>query len=262
MVLVLLAACVRPPPSTDGGFTVTLGDDDDVPGPTGDTGPLVDTGCVAPECAACEAAGFWPPPVSSGAALVAELNARTSGHDCADYSTEREWIFVVLDNEGGEVECVYTGRRTAVTGAPPSASDMNMEHSWPQSLGADYPPAECDAHHLFPVDAGTNSRRGNTAYGEVEDATWSEGGSSMGPQAGGGTVFEPRDEHKGNAARAMLYFAMRYGHTLPADELALYRAWHALDPVDDVEIARSLAIGERQGAANPYVVCAGLVERL
>jgi endonuclease I len=112
------------------------------------------------------------------------------------------------------------------------------------------------------VDAGTNSRRGNNPYGEVEDATWTGGGSSFGTKAGGGTVFEPRDEHKGNAARSMLYFAMRYGYTLSADELALYKAWSALDPVDDREIARSLAIGELQGAANPYVVCPGLVERL
>src|SRR5688572_25550371 len=114
--LVLLAACDRPAPSTDGGFTITLGDDDDVlPLPTGDTGPaVVDTGCVEEECAACEAAGFWPPPTSSGAALVTELNALTSGHFCNDYSEVRAWIFVVLDNEGGEVECVYTGRRTAV----------------------------------------------------------------------------------------------------------------------------------------------------
>ena len=68
--------------------------------------------------------------------------------------------------------------------------------------------------------------------------------------------------HKGNVARSMLYFAMRYGYAVDASDLALYRSWDQLDPADDAEIGRSEAISARQGEANPYVVCPGLVEAL
>jgi endonuclease I len=139
---------------------------------------------------------------------------------------------------------------------------MNTEHTWPQSQGADQFPAKCDLHHLYPTDTDANSLRGNHPFDEVVDESWTGGGSRFGTNARGETAFEPRDEHKGNVARSMLYFAMRYGHDLSAEDLALYQGWSAADPADDVEIERSLRIGERQGAANPYVVCPGLVERL
>lgn len=258
----LLAACDRAPPATDGGLTLTTpeGDDDDTV-PT--DGTVDDTGCTTADCDACEAGGLWPPPTSSGDALVAELHALTDTHFCSDYGPATEWMFVVLDNVADTVECVYTGRTTQVIGAKPDATDMNTEHTWPQSLGADKFPAECDLHHLYPTDSDTNALRGNWPFGEVvEDDASVDGGSRFGTDADGDTVFEPRDVHKGNVARSMLYFAMRYGYPLSSGELALYQAWHASDPVDDTEVARSLAIFDRQGGANPYVVCSGLVERL
>jgi endonuclease I len=75
-------------------------------------------------------------------------------------------------------------------------------------------------------------------------------------------VFEPRDEHKGNVARAMTYFAHRYGFPLSGSELSLYQSWHSSDPVDQAELDRTWAIAAEQGVPNPYVVCTSLLPEL
>ncbi|MEQ1571062.1 MAG: endonuclease, partial [Myxococcota bacterium] len=214
---------------------------------------------------ACDQAGMWVPTRGlTGQALVDELNALTSAQFCTDYSAETTFMFVTLDKDaGGMVECVYTGREVAVGADKPDATDMNTEHTWPQSQGADTFPAECDLHHLYPTDSDTNSLRGNLPFGVVvsDDGTVT-GGSLRGGDASGDTVFEPRDVHKGNVARSMAYFAMRYGYTLDADHIELFQEWGDADPVDEVELARTLAVGDRQGAPNPYVVCPMFLDEL
>jgi deoxyribonuclease I len=305
MLSLLLLACVSGPPGTDDGVDPVDGTDadptDDLPCDAvdddadgvdacddcddGDAGVYPgapercdgrDNDCddlLHPDeadgsaCQACDEAGFWATTRDLTAdALVAELHALTADQDCADYSAETTWMFVTLDKSpDGFVTCVYTGRSVAVGSVKPDETDMNTEHSWPQSLGADSEPAKCDLHHLFPTDADANNARGNLPFAEVAQVdTWwdSPGESALGDTASGATAFEPRAVHQGNAARAMLYFAMRYGYSVPAAELATYRAWHAADPVDDAELARTLQIRDRQGEANPYVVCPELVDRL
>jgi endonuclease I len=217
-----------------------------------------------PDCVACDAFGYWAGTRTlTGAALTTELHGLTDDQTCRDYQTEREFLFTSLDKESdGMVECVYTGRRVAVGSVEPDANDMNTEHTWPQSLGADFPPMECDLHHLYPSDAVTNARRGNLPFGEVVSVDDTFGDSKLGDDARGTLVFEPRDEHKGNVARSMLYFAMRYGHPTDPAQLAIYEAWDDLDPPDPREVERTEAIAERQGEANPFVVCPGLVDAL
>ncbi|MEZ4318526.1 MAG: endonuclease [Myxococcota bacterium] len=215
------------------------------------------------DCAACDAEGFWEPTLGlSGDALRQRLNELTAGHSCVSYPNEREWMFVTLDKMNGSVECVYTGRTTPVGNTEPDPTDMNTEHTWPQSLGADTEPARCDVHHLYPVDADANSRRGNSPYGNVVDVVWQEGGSKLGDDASGARVFEPRAAHKGNAARSILYFGMRYGYDVEPAYRDVLKAWSTLDPPDEREIERTLQIRDRLGKANPFVVCPQLVDRL
>jgi hypothetical protein len=217
------------------------------------------------ECAACDDAGFWlATRTLSGSALADAVTDAVAAQTCADYSDARSFLFGTLDNVGGNVECVYTGRvQGGVSATWTDWDNLNTEHTWPQSLGAGSEPAKCDLHHLFPTDAVTNSTRGSNPFGEVVNDTQSiSGGSRMGTDASGDTVFEPRDQHKGNVARAMVYFAHRYGHPLSGDELALYKAWHQLDPVDATELDRTFAIAEEQELANPYVTCPDLLPAL
>ena len=220
----------------------------------------------ARDCQACDDAGYWSETRTlTGDALVAALHTLSADQVCTNYSLETTWMFTTLDKRSdGTVACVYTGRTTPVASSKPDATDMNTEHTWPQSLGAEYPPAECDLHHLFPTDSDANAARGNLPLDEVVSVdTWwdAPGESALGDAAGGARVFEPRDVHKGNAARALLYFAMRYGYTVSSDDVARYQAWHRLDPVDADELARTFAIRDRQGEANPFVACPALVER-
>ena len=197
---------------------------------------------------------------------MAELNLLSADQFCTSYYTETTYMFTVLDKEpDGMVECVYTGIRLAVGSQKPDSTVFNTEHTWPQSLGAEYPPMECDLHHLYPSDSDANNRRGNDPMGEVSsdiDYYYDSGGSATGKNSSGVRVWEPRDEHKGNTARSLLYFAMRYDYTLSGSELALYKKWNVADPPDAAEIKRSLAIRDREGEANPYVVCPDMVDRL
>ncbi len=215
-----------------------------------------------PTCASCETAGYWEMSRDTAdAQLESAFSEAMVGLRC-NYTATGAWMFTRLDVVDSAVECVYTGRTTIINGQRPDQTDMNVEHTWPQSEGAGDLPMKCDLHHLFPTDSDANQERGAYPFGEVVSGTqWSEGGSELGNDRSGDRVFEPRDEHKGNVARAMLYMSMEYDWSLPADQVDLFVAWNAQDPVDAAERDRSLDIGEEQAFANPLVVCPNVVDR-
>jgi len=84
----------------------------------------------------------------------------------------------------------------------------------------------------------------------------------------GNFVFEPRDEHKGNAARAIFYMCAAYNGVtgnawvLPnpvsafvnySQEQDVLKKWHWQDPVDEKEIARNDYIESLQNNRNPFI---------
>jgi endonuclease I len=217
-----------------------------------------------PTCASCDAAGFWEITRDTSDAQLGDRFADAMVGLRCNYSTTAAWMFTRLDVEASQVECVYTGRRTTINGQRPDPeTDMNVEHTWPQSDGAGDLPKKCDLHHLFPTDVDANQQRAAYPFGEVQSGSrWSEGGSELGNDSSGERVFEPRDVHKGNVARAMLYMSMEYDWSLSADQVELFVEWNALDPIDTAERERSLNIGEEQSFANPMVVCPNVVERV
>jgi len=223
------------------------------------------------DCDACDRAGLWPEAdaITDPVALDALVSPSLGGTACTDYSAARTFLFLVLDNDDGIVEGVYTGEPFSVGQTTPDWDVVNTEHVWPRSDGADIEPRECDLHHLFPADAEANGRRGNTPFGDVTRAeSWSEGGSVLGEDSEGRATFEPRDAVKGDIARAVLYFATRYAGDVSveaqvdAERIAVFKAWHAADPPTRGDQQRSLRIAEEQGAANPFVVCPALVGAL
>ncbi|APY11742.1 endonuclease I [Seonamhaeicola sp. S2-3] len=156
----------------------------------------------------------------------------------------------------------------------------NREHLFPQGFFDEQLPMIADVHHVIPTDGYVNNRRSNYPFGEVSNATWtSNNGSKVGPNTFGsysGTVFEPIDEFKGDIARALLYFAVRYednwddsGWSDPETTnnplngtsnqfyedwyIDLLLDWHANDPVVQAEIDRNNAAYNFQGNANPFV---------
>ena len=256
--------CLACAPGTDSPGATETEDTQAVTATGGTTTPAGTTSGTPPVLTDCQAAGFEAPTLGlSGSALWEALAEVTQPQTCQNYGDATDFMFLTLDNAADSVTCVYTGRTTPVTTQKPDPTDMNTEHTWPQSLGADVIPAKCDLHHLFPCDSDANNRRAAYPFGEVVgEVDWDSGGSSLGLDASGATVFEPRDDHKGNVARAMLYVSARHGFPIDADAIALFQTWHQQDPVDDAELARTWAIAEEQVLPNPLVVCPELVERL
>ncbi len=144
----------------------------------------------------------------------------------------------------------------AEMGALEAALPFNCEHVVPQSWFAAREPMRGDLHHLFACESGCNSFRGNFPYFDFDDddeATRQECGRR---EAEG---FEPV-EGKGPAARATLYFLLRYpgvvgdaARELTPDRLATLLDWHDDDGVSEYEQHRNAAIAEMQGNRNPFI---------
>lgn len=194
-------------------------------------------------------------------ALRAQMVARHElTHTYLDYHEARRIMFEDLDNKDGVVECVYTGTKVE-TDTIPSNLEMNAEHTWPQSKGAVDGAARSDLHHLYPVTSVINSIRANHPYCDVDQVLREEGGSKIGDTAGV-RCFEPRDEHKGNAARSMFYFAAVYQQEIDDVQEATLRRWARLDPVDAAERSRNARIEAIQGSRNPFVDDPSLIDRI
>lgn len=202
----------------------------------------------------------------SGTTLKNTLASLVNNQTVISYDAARLEMFSDLDNVNGWVECVYTGLDVQTTGIPDNTV-MNTEHTWPQSYGAEGD-ARSDLHHLFPTDSGVNSSRGNLPFGEVvvSSSGYPIGGADRGTNAAGVTVFEPRDLHKGDCARAVMYFALRYGNLFGFLDMAaqenVLRAWHSFDPVSTKEINRNNDIAAIQVKRNPFIDQPGLLLRL
>ena len=193
------------------------------------------------------------------AQLEKKLRSDHQTHMTIPYANARHEIFSNIDNDGGVVEGVYTGQ-TIRTSSIPDPTKFNTEHTWPQSRGSDTGPPESDLHHLFPVTATVNKKRSNYHFGDVTmQVDWSGGGSKRGENSRGDYVFEVRDEHKGNAARATFYFAVIYRKNIPSTEEQVLRQWHKNDPVDQAERTRNNAIDKVQSSRNRFVDYPSLV---
>lgn len=171
----------------------------------------------------------------------------------------------------------------------------NREHSIPKSwYGGSTSGPGCDIFHLVPTDGKVNGIRSNYAFGEVSSADYNKHGNKRGSAknitiVGGntiagntgatisssGTVFEPRDEYKGDFARgymgALLKWAGDKAFTsgdgskifttnfstgsfgLTKYGVALLMKWHRQDPVSKKEIDRNNGIQQTQGNRNPFI---------
>jgi hypothetical protein len=198
-------------------------------------------------------------------ALRDELHQRTADTHTRvmDYKDARNAVIGFLHSEVGDggryfIRDVYCQKEYTTRGPNNGASGLNVEHTWPQSLffgGSERIAMKSDLHHLFPAGTHINGERGNTKFGEVTDhlEPLSCTASRLGLGAEADLRFEPPDAHKGNVARALFYFAVRYGGQIDADEEAVLRKWNKLDPVDQAERHRNDEIEKLQGNRNPFI---------
>jgi hypothetical protein len=192
------------------------------------------------------------------------LRDANAGHITYTYADARDHMFGTIDNVEGLVECVYTGRTIETSDRTDAYNKgFNTEHTWPKSRGAEFEPAKSDLHHLFPTTIESNGVRSSFFFGDVTGSiSWTESGSELGQDTLGNKRFEPRDVHKGDIARAMFYFAVAYGHDIPAFEEDILRQWHTADPVDDDERARHEAVAAFQNSRNPFIDRAERADRI
>ena len=193
----------------------------------------------------------------------------TTGYIQLGYNTARDKMFETVDDYGGDtIECVYIGRKIKATNRTEAQNqNFNTEHTLPQSIFNSAEPMVSDLFHLYPTDAAPNSARSNYPFGiPVTNITYDVGGSKLGKDASGETVFEPRDVHKGNVARSLFYFCVKYntsiGSFMSAKQEGILRQWNNFDTVDTRERLRNTRIKSFQNVYNPFIDHPELVERI
>lgn len=152
----------------------------------------------------------------------------------------------------------------------PDDTILNAEHTWPQSKftrSYDKEMQKSDVHHLYPTDSKMNSMRGNFPFGEVTQDTarlpCTDGGARLGrTKTGEGPVFQPPAAHRGNVARSLFYFSLRYDMPIDPSQEASLRKWNREDPVDEEELDRNEHIFKLQGSRNPFIDYPDLADRI
>jgi endonuclease I len=236
--------------------------------------PVQPVACAAPAFRADTVlpAGYYSTAVGkTGTALLAALDRIVCRARVLGYTSARDSLYANVEDPDNDdlMTDVYVGRVATVNSrATAATANFNTEHSWPQSKGALDDPAMSDIHHLFPSDETANSRRSNLPFGVVVDTVWEspdpdgDGDVSVqGFDAIGGEVFEPRNAKKGDIARAILYFYVRYNsrrtpnftlENFNVEEATLIQ-WAADDPPDTFERQRNSLAFRAQGNRNPFV---------
>lgn len=162
----------------------------------------------------------------------------------------------------------------------------NREHMMPQSTFYSNYPMYSDLFYVVPTDARINQLRSNYPYGIVGSTIYYTftnssriGNCAIPGVTYTGRVYEPINEFKGDVARSLLYFAVRYEGKLgtfnfnnnanPASDtnpldgteerafdpayIAMLLQWHQQDPVSQREIDRNNAVYGIQKNRNPFI---------
>jgi len=225
-------------------------------------------------------------PDLSGAELLQKIAQDYAPEQTLGYRKGRDILYTKIDNQDGVVTGIYTDYSINVDPNSDSPRQdalqqkINAEHIYPQSKGAKGS-AKSDLHSLFAARVNVNSARGNSPFAEINDSLtkkWfrkkqelrtiptqfiDEFSESLTNKA-----FEPREDKKGDVARAMFYFYTIYRFRADAEDPDFFPIqqitlcqWNTADPVDNAEIIRSHKIAQYQGNENPFVVDLTLAKR-
>lgn len=232
--------------------------------------------------------GYYDPANGkTGADLQSALHNIIRGHTVIAYSALWNSFSTTDDKPNGTVWDIYSDIPDGTAnGNPPYSYSFgtdqcgnysgegdcyNREHSWPKSWFNDGAPMNSDLFHIYPTDGKVNGMRDNYPYGIVGTATWTSlNGSKLGSCTWSGytgTVFEPRDDYKGDLARTCFYMSTRYysedagwtgspsttGSQLKPWALQLMLHWNSVDPVSPKELDRNNTVYGMQHNRNPFI---------
>ena len=186
--------------------------------------------------------------------------------------------FASINNGNGtrSVFCVYSYYEYVYSGTftwLPLSREHTYCHSWQPGHPSESLPEYSDQYHLFPTNQnGANGVRSNHPLGIVTTTISTFLDGKYGRDINGNLVYEPRNQHKGDAARALLYMPIKYNgingydwtfnwlnnSRLPSlsegpQDLATLIQWHKQDPPDKWEVDRNNYIQSIQQNRNPFV---------
>lgn len=225
-------------------------------------------------------------PSLAGQPLLDSLRSAYKPNTLLPEAPARDTLFSVIYGQNDSLTCVYTGYTIWLDPAkdPTVAAfdkGLNTEHTFPQSYFADMSVGKGDMHHLYATRADVNGDRANLPFAEIPDNQtqqwyYLDTKQSTIPTSNINLYsekkndgFEPREDHKGNVARAMFYFFTMYKGQPDFADAAFFEsqratlcAWHLLDPVDAKEWERTWLIANYQdGKPNPFVLDCTLPQR-
>lgn len=209
--------------------------------------------------------------------FITDLSALINPHFQVFYSNYLSTMipFVSRDTTGFDkvITCAYSGEERVYSqpfGFTPN--NFSREHifssSWmPDSATSDSPPYS-DQHNLLPTNlTQVNIPRSNNPFGIVVNIQSQYLDGKLGTDAMGNTVYEPRDQVKGDVARSIFYMTTAYngwagqswawndlvGSRVQDQSQQLLKDWHFQDPPDEWEIARNDFLDTLQMNRNPFV---------
>lgn len=220
-----------------------------------------------------------------GSELLQALNSIVNKAEIIDYGEATSYIYTVVDNvsigQKKGIKDAYSN--IIIEGDGPSGhkykeigdengdgkkgDSINCEHTWPQSFFNKEGAMRSDLHHLFPTLSTTNSKRGSFAFGlssEGKVVYSTKSGSKLISLANSNYVFEVSNPQKGDTARALLYFYLRYynkdirnseydSKSFFINRLPMFENWIKSDPVDLQEKRRNEVIFNKQKNRNPFI---------
>ena len=202
-----------------------------------------------------------------------------------DASNTTYLLDMYSNNPTGTTAYHYTNAQI-IGSANAEGLGWNREHMMPQSTFNSNYPMYSDLFFVVPTDARINQLRSNYPYGMSGTTNYwlFTNGSKINkngtPNSGyTGRVYEPVNEFKGDIARSLLYFAVRYegklnsfnfyngtsaaNDTSPLDGteekafedwyIAMLQQWNTQDPVSQREIDRNNAVFNIQKNRNPFI---------
>lgn len=205
---------------------------------------------------------------------------------------DKTWgVFYYSDqDEEGYCMDMYCDKWKKFTSVGAVVSGCNIEHSFAKSWwGGSKNDAYKDCYHLNPSNTTANSSRSNYPLGvptkDLKDQSVT-GSLKVGRATYEGEtfwVFEPKDEYKGDFARAYFYMATCYGDELTWRldnkdvgskyamrndsylefrdwEIEVLITWHRQDPVSEKETKRMEAVSDFQHNRNPFIDYPDLAE--
>lgn len=224
-------------------------------------------------------AGYYAGISTASTTFLTDLHAKINPHTQLYYSNYGPAViapFASRDTTGDQrvVTCVYSGQNKIYTEpfdwtTNGFSREHTYSHNWMPTNPAQLLPEYEDYHHLFPANQNSaNATRSNYPLGEVITASTTYLEGKLGLNSKGQTVYEPRDSHKGDAARAIMYVATCYttvggnswvlrdpiSTSIPyGQNQNILKTWNFQDQPDAWEIARNDFIASIQGNRNPFV---------